>query len=328
MKRRALFTSLLLASLPLLVGCPSAPKPVGPPQVRVAFFPNITHAAALYASQKGLFTCRVGSAGQVEERVVKAGPEEIEALFAGEVDLGYIGPGPAINGYLKSKGAALQIIAGASSGGAALVVRKDAAITSLKELAGKRVAVPQKGGTQDISLRHALQTAGLAAKDKGGTVDVVQFAPADVLSLFQRGELDAAWLPEPWVARLESELGAKVVLDEKSLWPGGRFSTAVVIVRSEFLKAHPELVERLLTAHKDAVQAIQAQPDAAREVIGLKLKALTGKALPDPLFKTALARTEITADPLKESILTFADGSKNLGYLREGREALTGLVKE
>jgi NitT/TauT family transport system substrate-binding protein len=138
MNRRALFTSLLPASLPLLVGCPSAPKPVGPPQVRVAFFPNVTHAAALYASQKGLFTRSVGSAGQVEERVFKAGPEEIEALFAGEVDLGYIGPGPAVNGYLKSKGTALQIVAGASSGGAALVVRKDVPITSLKELAGKQ----------------------------------------------------------------------------------------------------------------------------------------------------------------------------------------------
>jgi NitT/TauT family transport system substrate-binding protein len=330
--RRALLTSLLLTSLPLLAGCPSPrasqPQAGQKPTVRLAFFPNITHAAALYGSSKGLFSQALGSSATLEERVFKAGPEEIEALFAGEVDLGYIGPGPAVNGYLKSHGEALQIVAGAASAGAALVVRKGVAIAGLKDLAGKRVAVPQTGGTQDISLRHALKSVGLAAKNKGGTVDVVQFAPADVLSLFQRGELDAAWLPEPWVARLESELGAKLVLDEKTLWPGGRFSTAVVIVRAEFLKAHPELVEKLLAAHKNAVQAIQAEPDAARTVIGDKLKALTGKAIPDPLLKTALSRTELTTDPLKESVLTFADWSHDLGYLREGREALTALFKE
>lgn len=300
----------------------------GKPTIRVAFFSNVTHAAALYSSAKGLFGKAVADSATVEERVFKAGPEEIEALFAGEVDFGYIGPGPAVNGYLKSKGEALRIIAGAASAGTVLVVRKDVAITGVKDLGGKRVAVPQTGGTQDLSLRHALKTVGLSAKNKGGTVDVVQFAPADTLTLFQRGELDAAWLPEPWAARLENELGAKVVLDEKTLWPGGRFSTAVVIVRAAFLKAHPELVKKLLASHQDAVRAIRADPDAARRAIGEKLKILTGKAIPDAQLKTALSRTEITDDLLKESILTFADWSKDLGYLREGREALTGLFKD
>ncbi|WP_395140068.1 ABC transporter substrate-binding protein [Armatimonas sp.] len=331
MNRCTRVTSLLIASFLLLEGCPSPgvhSEKAGKPTVRVAFFSNITHAVALYSSAKGLFGKAVADSATVEERVFKAGPEEIEALFAGEVDFGYIGPGPAVNGYLKSKGEALRIIAGAASAGTALVVRKDVAITGVKDLAGKRVAVPQTGGTQDLSLRHALKTVGLSAKDKGGTVDVVQFAPADTLMLFQRGELDAAWLPEPWVARLENELGAKVVLEEKTLWPGGRFSTAVVIVRAEFLKAHPELVEKLLASHKSAVRAIQADPDAARLAIGEKLKTLTGKAIPDALLKSALSRTEITDDLLKESILTFADWSKDLGYLREGREALTGLFQD
>jgi NitT/TauT family transport system substrate-binding protein len=331
-KRRHFLISLLLAAFPLLAGCPSSKEPLekatGKPMVRVAYFPNVTHSAALYASAKGLFGKALGDSGSVEERVFKAGPEEIEALFAGEVDFGYIGPGPAVNGFLKSKGEALKIIAGASSGGAALVVRQDIAIKGLRDLDGKRIAVPQTGGTQDISLRHALKTVGLNAKDKGGTVDVVQFAPADVLNLFLRGELDAAWLPEPWVARLASEQGAKLVLDEKTLWPGGRFSTAVVIVRSEFLKAHPELVTKLLVAHQEAVKTIQAEPDTARTAIGGRIKALTGKAIPDALLKTALTRTEITTDPLKESILTFADWSKELGYLREGRESLKELFKD
>lgn len=315
--------AFLLALPPVIAGClPSkTASTTSKSKVRLGFFPNVTHAAALYGAAQGLF-------GDVEERVFKAGPEEIEALFAGEVDFGYIGPGPAINGFLKSKGEALQIVAGAASGGAALVARKGTSITKLTDLAGKRVAVPQTGGTQDISLRHALTTAGLAPKAKGGTVDVVQFAPADTLTLFQRGELDAAWLPEPWVARLETELGATLVIDEKTLWPGGRFSTAVVIVRSAFLKEQPETVKKLLAAHRRAITELNAKPDAGRTIVGEKIKALTGKAIPDALLKTALSRTEITADPLKESILTFADWSKDLGYLREGREALTGLFAD
>jgi NitT/TauT family transport system substrate-binding protein len=325
MNQRALLLTLFAASLPLLTGCPQPQKATGKPQVRLAYFPNTTHAAALYGSAQGLFAKVLGEKATLKERVFTTGAEEIEALFAGEVDLGYIGPGPAINGFLKSRGEALQIVAGAASGGTALVARKGVTISQLKDLAGKRVAVPQIGGTQDLSLRHALPQVGLRPKDKGGTVDVVQFAPADTLTLFQRGELDAAWLPEPWVARLESETGATLVLNEKSLWPQGRFSTAVVIVRSAFLKEHPELVHAVLTAHREAIVTIQKDPEAARGVIGEKLKALTGKPLPDPLLKTALARTELTTDPLKESILTFADWAKALGYLREDRRALTAL---
>jgi NitT/TauT family transport system substrate-binding protein len=328
MKPRFLWIALVL----LAAGCSSPDKPAAPvskPDVRIAYFPNVTHAAALVGSAKGLFAREFGEAATVEERVFKAGPEEIEALFAGEVDLGYIGPGPAINGFLKSKGEALRIVAGASSGGAALVARDGVDIAGLKDLAGKRVAVPQTGGTQDISLRHALGTVGLRSKDKGGTVDVVQFAPADTLDLFRRKELDAAWLPEPWVARLQADAGAKLVLDERTLWPGGRFATTVVIVRTAFLNEHPELVQKFLAAHAAAVQEIDTHPDDARAAIGEKLKTLNGgKAIPDAILRTALQRTQITADPLKETVLTFADWSKGLGYLREDRSALTDLFAD
>lgn len=324
MKRRTLLTLGLL----LAAGCSPQERGNKKPRVRLGYFPNVTHAAALYGSAQGLFANALGESATLEERVFKAGPEEIEALFAGEVDLGYIGPGPAINGFLKSRGEALQIVAGASSGGVALVARKGVAITTLKDLAGKRVVVPQKGGTQDISLRHFLKATGLATKEQGGSVEVVQYAPSDTYELFQRGALDAAWLPEPWVSRLEREQGATVVLEEKTLWPGGRFATTVVLVRSGFLKEHPELVARLLAAHADSIKAITTKPEAARRAICAKLKDLTGKPLPDPLLQAALGRTELTTDPLRESILTLADWSKELGYLREGREALATLFAE
>jgi NitT/TauT family transport system substrate-binding protein len=296
----------------------------------LGFFPNLTHAAALVGTGNGAFQKALGSNVTLEERVFTAGPAEIEALFAGEVDLGYIGPGPALNGYLKSAGKALKIIAGASSGGAALVARADVPIASMADLAGKRVAVPQTGGTQDISLRHALQTAGLTPKDKGGSgaksVDVVQYAPADTLSQFQRKTIEAAWLPEPWVTRLQVETGAKIVQDERKLWPGGKFSTAVVVVRSEFLEKHPDLVEKFLQAHVAVVREINEKPDVARATIGERIKTLNnGKGLPNAILKTALSRTAITDDPLQESVLTFADWSKSLGYQRQDRSALTDL---
>ncbi len=318
----------------ILSGCDTgegktAAKSTGPVTVRVAFFPNLTHAAALYGTGTGSFQKAFGESATIEERVFTAGPAEIEALFAGEVDLGYIGPGPAINGYLKSDGDALKIISGAASGGAALVARGDVPIKSVADLAGKTVSVPQKGGTQDLSLHHAIKSAGLLPKDKGGNVTILDFAPADTLNQFQQKRIDAAWVPEPWVTRLEKETGAKVVADERTLWKNGKFSTAVVVVRSAFLKEHPELVAKFLAAHRAAVAAINADPDAARKIIGSRITQLnSGKGIPDDVLKTALSRTEITADPLKDSVLTFADWSKEAGYLRQDRSALTGLFAD
>lgn len=338
--RRVFLGVFALAALMLAAGCGdksgtssgAAGKTVtgkGPVTIHLAFFPNLTHAAALYGTGTGSFQKAFGDSAKIEERVFTAGPAEIEALFAGEVDLGYIGPGPAINGYLKSNGDALKIVAGAASGGAALVARADAPIQSIADLSGKKVAIPQKGGTQDISLHHALTVAHLQATDKGGTVEILEYAPADTLTQFQTKTIDAAWVPEPWVARLEKETGAKVVTDERSLWKGGKFSTAVVIVRAEFLKQHPDLVATFVKAHTDAVAAINAGPDAARKIIGARIKSLNlGRGIADDVLKTALSRTEITADPLKDTVLTFADWSKEAGYLRQDRSALAGLFAD
>jgi len=333
--RRRLLGGALLAAFVPLIGCNNASSGKtnagsnAPIPVRIAFFPNLTHAAALYGTGTGAFQKAFGKTATIKEVVFTAGPSEIEALFAGEVDLGYIGPGPALNGYLKSKGDALKIVAGAASGGVSLVSRADVSIKTVADLAGKTVAAPQKGGTQDLSLRHAIAEAGLKPKEKGGTVTVVEFAPADILTQFQRKTIDAAWIPEPWVTRLEKEAGAKIVVDERERWKNGSFSTAVVIVRSAFLKEHPDLVATFVAAHKAIVAEIAADPDAARKVIGERIKTLnSGKAIPDEVLKIALSRTEITADPLQESVLTFADWSHETGYIREDRAALSGLFAD
>jgi NitT/TauT family transport system substrate-binding protein len=293
--------------------------------VHLAFFPNVTHGVALVGTGQGLFAKALGSRVKIEEQVFTAGPSEIEAVFGDQVDIGYIGPGPAVNGFVKSQGKALRIVAGACSGGAALVVRSDAGVTEVKGLAGKRVGVPQTGGTQDISLRHALQQAHLASTDKGGNVDVLPNAPADTLTLFVKKELDAAWVPEPWASRLVKEGGGKILNDERDLWPDRKFATTVVIVRKRFLDAHPDIVQKFLAAHVEAAEFIKAHPDEAGRVIGDRIKALTGKALPADILQQALSRTDFTYDPLKETVLTFADWSKALGYSREDRSSLADL---
>jgi len=320
---------LSLLALTVLAGC--GPKSIngtnaaGVTTVHLAFFPNVTHGVALVGTGRGLFARALGSQVKIEEQVFTAGPSEIEAVFGDQVDIGYIGPGPAVNGFVKSQGKALRIVAGACSGGAALVVRSDAGVADVKGLSGKRVGVPQTGGTQDISLRHALQQAQLASTDKGGTVNVLPNAPADTLTLFVKKELDAAWVPEPWVSRLVKEGSGRILNDERDLWPSRRFATTVVIVRKKFLDAHPDIVQKFLAAHVEAAEFIAAHPDEASQVIGARIKALTGKTLPADILKQALSRTDFTYDPLKETVLTFADWSKALGYSREDRSSLADL---
>ncbi len=322
-----------LVGIGLLAGCGSrtesdstgngsAGRPV---TVHLAFFPNLTHAVALVGTGDGAFAKALGPQVKIEEQLFTAGPLEIEAVFGNQVDIGYIGPGPAINGFLVSKGKALRIVAGACSGGAALVVRKDANIADIKGLAGRKVGVPQTGGTQDISLRHTLQQAQLTSTDKGGTVNILPNTPADTLTLFVKKDLDAAWVPEPWVSRLVKEGNGSILADERDLWPNKQFATAVVIVRTRFLEAHPDLVQKFLAAHTETVAFIKAHPEDARKIVAGRMKTLTGKTLPDDILAQALSHTDFTYDPLKETVLTFADWAKALGYGKEDRTGLTNL---
>lgn len=317
-----------LAGLLATAGCtpksPSDPaakdgrtSPAAAVTVHLGFFPNVTHAAALIGTGRGTFAKSLAAKNAtVDEKTFTAGPAEMEALFAEAVDIGFVGPGPAVNAYLKSGGKALQIIAGASSGGAGLVSRSDAGFSDFAGLKGKRVAVPQTGGTQDVSLRHFLTESGLSPKNKGGDVDVVQYAPADIAALFDRKELDAAYLPEPWLSVLEQKNAAHLILDEREKWPGKRFATTVVVVRSEFLTAHPDLVAAFLDAHVENVRWANAHEDEARALVGKRIKEITTRTLPDAVLKSALSRTEITADPLPQTVLTFAQWAKALGYQR------------
>src|SRR6266852_7514405 len=223
---RTLFTRfssiITLLMLLLLASCGSQSPTTSSGQliVRLGYFPNLTHAVALVGVERGIFQNALGSNVKLETKTFNAGPALIEALFAGDIDIGYVGPSPAINGYVKSHGEALRIIAGAASGGALFIVRPGANIQSPQDLSGKRIATPQLGGTQDVALRYYLQQHGLKTTDKGGTVQVLPTDNANILTLFKTGAIDGAWVPEPWATRLVVEGHGQVFVDERSLWSG------------------------------------------------------------------------------------------------------------
>ncbi|MBC8160128.1 MAG: ABC transporter substrate-binding protein [Roseiflexaceae bacterium] len=296
-----------------------------PAQVRLAYFPNLTHAAALVGTAEGTFQQAFGSSVALETITFNAGPALIEALFAGEVDLGYIGPNPAINGYVQSKGDALRIIAGASSGGASFVVRPESNIASAKDLEGKKLATPQLGGTQDVALRFYLQQNGLSTADKGGTVEIVPTQNPDILTLFQQGLIDGAWVPEPWATRLVQEGGGKVFIDERTIWPEGQFVTTNIIVRREFLEQYPDVVTRFLEAHVATVQYIAENDEATKSIVNAEIERITGSALPREVLDSAYPQLEVTYDPLANTLFKSADDAFALGFLGTDKPDLSGL---
>ncbi len=286
--------------------------------IRVGAFPNITHAQAMIGKANGWFEKRLGSGVRIEWKSFNAGPAAIEALFAGAIDMAYIGPNPAINGYVRSNGEALRIIAGATSGGAALVVREDAGIGSAADFRGKRVASPQMGNTQDVALRAWLKANGLRTRDKGGDVQVVPTSNADQLTLFLRKDLDAAWAPEPWASRLVHEANGRIFLDERSLWPNGQFITAHVIVSTKFLQAHPDLVKKWLKAHVEITDWINIHSVEAKQILNQQIRTETGKALSSSVLDDAFGRMQVTYDPLRSSLMRAAQLAFEAGFL--GRE--------
>jgi NitT/TauT family transport system substrate-binding protein len=293
--------------------------------VRIGFFPNMLHAQALVGRAQGAFQQALGSGTDVQMVPFNAGPSVIEAMFADQIDIAYIGPNPAINGYIKSKGEALVIMAGAASGGAVLVVRNDSNITRPADFAGKKVASPQLGNTQDVALRAWLMGNNLTIGDGAGQVEVVPTANPDILTLFQKKEIAGAWVPEPWGSRLVQEGGGRIYLDERTLWPGGRFVTANIIVSRRFLETHPDEVGKFLEAHVNLTMWINQHPDEAKALMNAQIENLTGKRLPGSELDEAYSRCEITYDPVKDSLVKSADSAFELGFLGNETPNLTGI---
>ncbi|MDQ1056549.1 NitT/TauT family transport system substrate-binding protein [Arthrobacter globiformis] len=272
-------------------------------ELKLGYFGNITHATALVGVQKGFIAKELGGT-KLSTQVFNAGPAAIEALNAGAIDATYIGPNPAINSFVKSKGESISIIAGAASGGAQLVVKPE--IKTAADLKGKTLASPQLGGTQDVALRAWLGKQGYKTNtDGGGDVAINPTENAQTLKLFQDGKLDGAWLPEPWASRLVLQAGAKVLVDEKDLWDGsltgkpGEFPTTILIVNKKFAAEHPQTVEALLKGHVEAVKWLNDAPAAEKATeVNAALKEAAGKALPQDVIDRSLKNIVFTVDPL------------------------------
>ena len=287
--------------------------------LRIGYFPNINHAQAVIGLGNGDFQKALGNNIKVQTTVFNAGPSAIEALLAKRIDATYVGPNPAINGFVVSDGKDLKIIAGASSGGASFVVRNDAGINSPKDFAGKKFASPQLGNTQDISLRSYLIKNGFKTTDQGGDVAVVAVANPDILTLFLKNQLDGAWVPEPWATRLIKEANGRIFLDERSIWPGGKFVTANIAVSTDYLKNNPDVVSKLLAAHVNETLWINNHKDEAINAFNVQTKKLTGKSIAEDELKQAFSRIDFTYDPLKLSLFQSANNAYDLGFLAKGK---------
>ena len=302
---------LALVSTPILNGCGSADTSG---QIRLGYFPNVTHAVPLVGLDQETFQKELGKDVNIKTKTFVAGPALMEALIAGEIDIGYIGPVPAINGFVK--GAEIKIVAGSNNGGAVLVSRKNSGIKEVKNLSGKKVAVPQFANTQDISLRHILKENGLKDKGKGGTVNILQVAPADLMLLFKQKQVDAALVPEPWGTQLKEKGEADITLDWKEVWNKGDYPTTVVIVSNKFIKEHPDQVNKWLKAHVATVKFINNNKDKSKEIIKKQIKQLTGQDIDLKTISASMDRSKTTDGVNKEVLQEFADLSYESGYIK------------
>lgn len=280
-------------------------------EVKFGYFANATHAQAVLGVASGDFAKAIAPV-KLTTRVFNAGPSLIEAMFAGEVDIAYVGPGPALTAFQKSKGNGIRVIAGAASNGVVIVARKELGITSFDQLRGMKLATPQHGNTQDISARHFIgEKFGADAVS-----NVVAIGNAEQLGMMKRGDIDAAWVPEPWGQRLITEAGAMLVAEEKDLWPDKDFTLTVVVVSPKFLREHPDVVEQVLNVHHSWTTKLQTKPDAHLQPLGDALFALLGKRLPEGVLPAAMKRIKFTDKPGAASFEAFAAWSAQLGFTR------------
>ncbi|MEM2920087.1 MAG: ABC transporter substrate-binding protein [Candidatus Nitrosocaldus sp.] len=272
--------------------------------IRVGLQANLTHTPALIAKSDDAFGKELGM--DVEYRVFKAGPDTMFALLTGQVDIAYTGPIPAVQAHLASNGS-VRIIAGATSGGAMFITREG--IDTLEDLRGKRLGSPQYGNTQDVALRSYLLEHGLRLKEDMGDISIINAKGTELLLLFRRDEIDGLWVPEPWASRALKE-GGKIFLDERSIWPDGRFATTVLVARSDLIDRSPDLVDRVLRIHINIIRWVNEHRDEAMGIASREIRSITGQSLPEDVVKSAFSSLEFTYDPMQGSIE---------GYIRKGK---------
>lgn len=318
--RRRLLAGALALSAVLVAACSddesSSSAKVEQGTVRLGFFPNVTHAPALVGVAEGTFTAALGDGVDFRTFTFDSGTTAAEALLAGSLDLTFIGPNPAINAYAQSGGEAVRIVAGSTSGGAYLVVKPG--ISSAQQLKGKTVATPSLGNTQDVALRAWLKDNGIeTTADGGGDVTILPQKNATTLESFINGDIDGAWVPEPWATRLIEEGGGTVLVDERDLWAAtnGEYVTTHLIVRTEFLNDHPDLVKAVIEGLADAIDLIAADPTKAQADVVAQIAEITGSEPKADTIAKAFGNLTFTLDPISASLQKSADDAVSVGLL-------------
>jgi NitT/TauT family transport system substrate-binding protein len=319
--------AIAAAATLLLVACGQAAAASrasdnGPLTFRLGYFPNLTHAPALVGVKKGFFTTALGSNVTLETHTFNAGGDAITAILSGSIDATFVGPNPTTNAFAQSHGQAIRVIAGSTSGGALLVVRPG--ITSIAGLKGKTIADPQLGGTQDVALRWFLQSNGFKSDTAGGgDVHVLPQDNSQTLTAFKQTKIDGAWVPEPWASRLVVEGGGSVLVDERDLWPQGKFDTTNLVVSTRFLRDHAKRAKALLEGLYQSIDYLNSNPSDAQALTNDALGELTGKKLASGVVSAAWPHMTFTLDPLAATLKTSAEHAHRLGLL--GNVDLRGL---
>ena len=294
-------------------------------KIRIAYFPNIGHAIPIVGMEKGIFAEHLGEDVKIETKVFDSGPQAIESLFANSVDLAYVGPGPAINGFLNSNNQNVKILAGAASGGASFIVHPDSEINSAADFDRKKIAAPQIGNTQDVSLRHFLAENQLKPAEKGGSVVVYNIPNPDIYTLFVKGDIDGAWVAEPWATILETELNGNRLFHEEDLWPDKEFASVLLIGNVDYIDKNGAVWAAYIRAHHETQIWIEANPVETRNVFNDFLDSYLGQSLSDNVVDIALSNIMITADPKPNSVISFAEKADALGYLGRNGYDLSGI---
>ena len=290
--------------------------------LNLGYFPNVTHAPALVGDRAGIFAEALGDDVELKTQFFNAGPEATEALFGEAIDATFIGPNPAINAFAQSNGEAVRIVSGTTSGGAFLVVRKG--IESVEDLRGATVASPQLGNTQDVALRAWLADEGMKTDETGGgDVAIQPQANADALAAFVAGEIDGAWVPEPWATRMLREGVGRVLVDERDLWPDGAYVTTHLLVRTEYLQANPQIIKGLLTGLVEAIELTTDDPAQAKKLVNDGIAELTGEPIAPDVLDAAFQNLTFTTDPVAASLEESKNDAVSIGLL--DKVDLTGI---
>jgi NitT/TauT family transport system substrate-binding protein len=311
--------TVAIVALLLAVGCgqgvSSAPAADDQPlTLRLGYFPNLTHAPALAGLGKGFFATALGSNVTVETHSFNAGGDAVTAILSNSIDATFVGPSPTTNAFVQSHGQAIRVVAGATSGGALLVVKPS--ITSVQDLKGKKIADPQLGATQDVALRWFLKSNGFSADAAGGgAVSVLPQDNSQTLTAFKQGQIDGAWVPEPWASRLVIEGGGKVLVDERDLWPQGKFVTTNLVVRTDFLQVHPKRIAALLEGLYQSIAYLNDKPAAAQSLTNDAVGEITGKKVAAGVVSAAWPHMTFTLDPLPATLKASADHAHSVGLL-------------